>query len=463
MSSSYGTVKSRVIEAEKLPDSLYAENLYGTIYSYRTANRFIEGQKTWSQENPLYHTQRAEAANPGSQGFTQPHLREWLMGLDSGGEFTTVRYSYDDDVRPVVLWDSDGSGQFYRRWDFSGLLFPKTSSATFQSNVHWSAGDVVSRAHLIAMGTTAIARTIPTHPAVGVSTILGELRQGLPSVPGKAIVWDPIRNNRRNRRNRRNSRNQPTRARKGANGLKRGSSEFLNWTFAVAPAIADVQALAKNVSESEKILAQLERDSGRLVRRRYSFPDQITNELVSTTTGQYLQGAPLNARFYPAGGGTLVHRRKTVRKVWFSGAYTYYFRVGGDDLRGKIGDAKNYAEHVLGLRIDPEMAWNLSPWSWLADWKTNMGDVMTNISAFSRDSLVLRWGYVMETVTVTNSYTWTGTLLGVGRRSFTQNFTTTVKKRVKATPYGFGLDSDWRSFTGRQVAILGALGITRAL
>lgn len=463
MSSSYGTIRSRVTEAERLPDSTYFENLYGTIYSYRQKHNFVEGQKTWSSENPLWHTQQAERNNPGSQGFTQPHLREWLLGLDSGAEFTTVRYSYDDDVTPVTLWDTDGSGQFLRKWDFTGRLYPVYARADYRNFVAWSQGDVISRADLIAKGTTAIARTIPTHPAVGVSTILGELRQGLPSVPGKAIVWDPVRNSRRNKRRRRNSRNQPSRARKGANGLKRGSSEFLNWTFAVAPAIADVQALAKNVSESERILAQLERDSGRLVRRRYSFPDQITNELVSTKTGVYLQDAPLNARFYPAGGGTLVHRRKTVRKVWFSGAYTYYFRAGGDDLRGKISDAKNYAEHVLGLRIDPEMAWNLSPWSWLADWKTNMGDVMTNISAFSRDSLVLRWGYVMETVTVTNSYTWTGTLLRVGPKSFTQNFTTTVKKRVKATPYGFGLDSDWRSFTGRQVAILGALGITRAL
>jgi len=34
-----------------------------------------------------------------------------------------------------------------------------------------------------------------------------------------------------------------------------------------------------------------------------------------------------------------------------------------------------------------------------------------------------------------------------------------VKKRVKATPYGFGLDTD--AFTPRQWAILGSLGISR--
>lgn len=452
MSASHGTYKSRDLVYTK-PDSLYEENLYGQRSSQRYSHSFIGGQQTWSQENPLFHLQKEMRSNREVNRDLQ--TREWLLGLDSGGDFMTVSYEYDDNVQPVALSFRDGSGAFLREYKYTGRLYPRYSSARAKSHIAWSAPDLVSTADMISKGTTAIARTIPTHPAVGVSTILGELRQGLPSIPGKAIVWDPVRKRGRSSRTR-------SRARKGSDVMKRGSSEFLNWTFAVAPAIGDVQDLAKSVMESERILSQLERDSGRRVRRRYSFPDQITNEVVSTAFNQYLAPAGY-AGFYPRGGGTIVHRRKRTVRYWFSGAYSYYFQRGGDTTMGALRDAKNYAEHVLGLRIDPEMAWNLTPWSWLVDWKTNMGDVMTNISAFSRDDLVLRYGYIMRETRVIDSYTWSGFLSGAGNTSITQNFTTTVKKRVKATPYGFGLDSDWRSFTGRQVAILGALGITRAL
>jgi hypothetical protein len=40
-----------------------------------------------------------------------------------------------------------------------------------------------------------------------------------------------------------------------------------------------------------------------------------------------------------------------------------------------------------------------------------------------------------------------------------QTFRTIAKKRIRATPFGFGLNES--TFSGRQLAIIGALGLSR--
>jgi hypothetical protein len=88
-----------------------------------------------------------------------------------------------------------------------------------------------------------------------------------------------------------------------------------------------------------------------------------------------------------------------------------------------------------------------------------VGQVIHNLTAFSKDGLVMRYGYLMyrKTAEITHEHS------GVGFKSgatgpITTTFGTTLKRRVKAHPYGFGLTDE--SLTARQLAILAALGIT---
>lgn len=119
------------------------------------------------------------------------------------------------------------------------------------------------------------------------------------------------------------------------------------------------------------------------------------------------------------------------------------------------------ANKLLGTRLTPEVLWNLAPWSWAADWITNTGDVLHNISMFAQDGLVLRYGYVMEETIIER--TWT--LHGVGFKSSPgpYNFSSTLREihkvRRKATPFGFGVSEE--AFTPRQYSILAALGMSR--
>jgi hypothetical protein len=151
--------------------------------------------------------------------------------------------------------------------------------------------------------------------------------------------------------------------------------------------------------------------------------------------------------------------REITRKIWFKGAFTYFLPTGYES-RNRVDRAALFASEILGLEITPETIWNLTPWSWAADWVSNIGDVMSNVSDFASDGLVLRYGYLMENTIIKDTYTVTGTdLHRYGPTTIQNTFITEVKKRRRATPFGFGLDEG--SFTPRQTAIIAALGISR--
>jgi hypothetical protein len=288
---------------------------------------------------------------------------------------------------------------------------------------------------MIALGTTAIARTIPTNPIASASVFLGELaREGLP-IPGKQFLENP-----------------------GAHGL---AGEYLNYEFGLKPVISDLKKFREAYLSANKRIDQLKRDSGRLVRRRYSFPEERT---VETTHGLPATGSPTfnsgASGLYSSISGKLSRTRVTTTRFWFSGAYTYVY-PDGDQALGRMKQREQELNVLFGSRVTPATLWNLAPWSWLVDWKSNAGEVVHNLSAFANDGLVLRWGYMMCHMTIKDTYLLDGIVLRDGSGGpLSQTFVTDVKKRVKATPYGFGLDPG--AFTTRQWAILGALGISRA-
>jgi hypothetical protein len=288
---------------------------------------------------------------------------------------------------------------------------------------------------LIGQGATAIARTIPTNPVSGLATALGELkRDGIPDSIGSGLLFGQMKR------------------------ARAAGSDYLNVEFGWKPMLNDLLSLAHATREAEKILSQYERDSGKNIRRRYTFPADHS-VTTSTQTGQYPRPT-LAGQMFPNGAGTKVTTTTVQRDRWFSGCYTYYL-TAGNTVREKILRASQEANKLYGTRLNPEVLWNLAPWSWAVDWGANVGEVMTNVSAFTNDGLVMRHGYIMEKSISTVSYDLRMPGVGnAGPQSFNQTLTTTVKKRLKATPYGFGLD--FGGFTTRQWAIMGALGLSKA-
>lgn len=376
-----------------------------------------------------------------------PHQR--YKGEDVGGDFYTVKRSMHDNrgdaVNPVPQFSynvnpSDPPNHYY----YNGPLYPINPNASpslgpFGS--YWPPDLSYSDMELAAFGSTAISRCNPVQSPANLSVALAELfREGIPKMAGHALWKSRIKD------------------------FSALGDEFLNVVFGWQPLVADIKDTASAALNMDKLMRQYERDSGKLVRRGYNFPiDRSTTitEMVSPDkTGLWTGDADRPAsgwRQLP--GSKTVLEREIVRKLWFRGGFTYYLPA---DYYSRSQTMQNLylAQQLLGLEVTPETLWNLAPWSWAADWFTNAGDVFENVSNFASDGLLLRYGYLMENTIIKDTYTATGYILnGYGSTPLQLSLITEVKKRRRATPFGFGFDK--ASLTSRQIAILAALGISR--
>lgn len=386
----------------------------------------VQPQTTVSEGNPWHlrkHT-KGVRENIGSEFYTE---RRRFVGKPTVIDVASVNYSVNGKAgsayRGPVFLGTAGVKHHSAPWPYSPLLYDGS--------------------RLLGQGTEAIARTIPTNPVADVAVFLGELREGLPKIVGSQLIRDRGKNLRRN-----------------------AGGEYLNVEFGWKPLIADMQKFADATRNSEKYLAQLRRDSGRNVRRRYTFPMETvtTQETIATGNAAIAQctpaGSDLVSMFRNPERATLVETTKSTREVWFSGCYSYYLDPG-DDAMGKVGRAAAEANKLYGVRLTPETLWNLAPWSWAIDWVTNIGDIIHNLVAFSNDGLVLRYGYVMEKSVrdITRTLSGLTPFRGTCPQTISQTIRVESKRRIRASPYGF--DVDWPDFTNRQIAIVSALGMTQ--
>jgi hypothetical protein len=277
-----------------------------------------------------------------------------------------------------------------------------------------------SELQAIALGATGIARTLPTNPAFDLSVQIGELRsEGLPRLPGEAM-------------------------RESTKRAREAGGEYLNVEFGWRPLVSAVRDFASTVNNSDKIIRQYQEDANHVIHRQFHWPIKTDSKSVSDRFGMQ---PPIG--FFSGGA-----REQTIyQHQWFEGDYIYYLPLGGS-TNEKVRRFGSYARKLLGIRLTPEVLWNLSPWSWAADWFGNMGDIATNISNLHTDGLVLRNGYFMShSARTTIDY---GRFNGLfQRRTRLEEF----KLRRVATPYGFGVS--YSSLSTRQIAIISALGLSK--
>jgi len=307
--------------------------------------------------------------------------------------------------------------------------------------LNWPPIQSSSDAELNKIGASTSALVEPTNSLANLSTFLGELlKDGFPSIPGIRLWEERI-----------------------LLAVKAGD-EFLNVVFGWLPLLSDVHQAADALQRATKILQQFERDAGKVVRRKYRYEPVRTEETVlyaSNVTPWYGSSAGSIGEIF--GRGNVYRTRKTVRSVWFSAAYTYHLSrsmLGLDGLEGAATEAKK----VFGLELTPEVLWNLAPWSWAIDWFSNAGDVIHNISALTQYGLVMKYGYIMESVETRDIYTWEQTSTGsTGMKTVVPPFEMVCKTKLRrqANPFGFGVS--WDGLNDLQRAILAALGITRLL
>lgn len=358
---------------------------------------------------------------------------------DVGGEFFTQRsYVVGNPINVSASSTTIVNASIARDVTYVGPIWPVSGSYMQFPNPIRS-----SDAQLYKLGATAVANCKPTNAVINLATFLSEvLREGLPRVPFKD--WEVGTKTTLDTK------------------VRGGADEYLNWQFGWKPVINDIEAVAAQIANAERVIAQYERDAGRVVRRRWELPEKQ-----SYSSTQYLE---LASGWYGPKHTDLVRSGRsyqlkvedfTSEKTWFSGAFTYHLP---SDWKGRkeMSSANARLQDLFDLELTPEAVWNATPWTWAVDWFANTGDVLSNITSWAKDGLVMRYGYIMQHCVAERVYTLLEPrpLQGAGGSNLpSARLITETKTRKRANPYGFGVS--WDSLSATQQAILAALGITR--
>lgn len=325
----------------------------------------------------------------------------------------------------------------------------------------------VSDATLVAEGTRLINVTNPLKPPVDLAVSLSEfLREGLPSGLGKALIGSAP--NKRDL-------------------IRSLGSDYLNYMFGISPIIRDIASLVDLLQGSYDMITTWQRNDGRKIRRRRAW------DLPSTRTSfnKTLSGDASISIILPVSlsNKTAVGLNKGTTADWtgqiesnmdsstsysFSSSFEYKLSALIPEypepirtlLLGNYSN-KQIVEALLLMRqygLDPSSVqsantyWNLLPFSWLLDWFVNIGDLMSSVTAFQQQGLLLDYGY-MTSYQVNRFSADYWFKIGTSTYSGVCYLEGIKHRRIRATPYGFGT-----TFTGLntvQLSLLAALATSR--
>lgn len=429
--SSFLKRKSRVIRGPNEHGRVKRRNFANLPWIVETFNNRRDGiQITESEGHPFKHRFR-------------------MLDGDVGGPFRTQKN--ETVIQPLVSQYVDnakgGVGRTYEGTMTSP--FPNSAKVGFTAYPIPLSKSVEPSSDLDSKGAIAVAASNPTNPLNNASTFLGEiLKDGLPTAPGLSLWRDRT------------------------DAILGVAKEFLNAEFGWIPMVDEIREFSGSISHMAKVLRQYERDQGKLVRRSWYFPIDKSEETVQNPGGSKFPDTPRfggtvtidssTEQFLPKGFADLTKRKS--RKLWFSGAFTYTIP---EDFFSGLYSAGSEADKLLGSTLTPQTLWELTPWSWAVDWFSNAQSVVENLEALKINGLVMPYGYMMCETRASNTYSFRQTVFQ-GPKGPVQSiavpdtsFISIKKERAQANPFGFGLE--YSDLTPIQLAILAALGITRAL
>lgn len=315
--------------------------------------------------------------------------------------------------------------------------------------------------YLNAQGTAFIRRARPGNPAVSVGQYLVELRE-LPSIPHflkpKAKRFCDL------------------------------GSEYLNVEFGWTPFVKDLLKIHDLQKSLDKKLKQLVRDNGLNIRRRDK--QKVTTSSLTLAEGilevpfghlgdDLIGGTALLDGYHtigPFGGGvpasvpgsvdyTLTEEQTLTE--WNCGTFRYYVpNIGSSEWTEKA------VKTLYGANLSPQTLYAVYPWTWLADWFFNVGDILSNLETNAVSNETLTNAYSMFTKQVDRKvnariqwFDWDRTdsgpfVLPAGSAELVHTISRVNKTRRQASPFGFGLKRS--EFTPSQWAILGALAASKA-
>lgn len=238
-------------------------------------------------------------------------------------------------------------------------------------------------------------------------------------------------------------------------------SNYLAIEFGWKPFLSDIRNWYQSLIEIDKRVSQLRRDNGRWIRRGGIVKhDSDSGQLSINASNQITPWDP-NAKSYYA-KRTFTYEER----VWFSAAFRYYIPGLDSQEWGKL----RAIQELWDLKITPEAVYNLIPFSWLVDWHSNLGSVISNLQASINDHLVAKYAYVMRhKKTTTETHAGASVMQRIQATptspyetkwipvSCSSSVTVETKARAVANPFGFNVFLP--DYSAWQKSILLALGL----
>jgi hypothetical protein len=170
------------------------------------------------------------------------------------------------------------------------------------------------------------------------------------------------------------------------------SDAYLQWSFNIAPVIADIEAVLHVLTASHDRLKRLRAGSGNVLTKHFqaSLEDSYKDKTI-TCSGLQCASWCVAPPTVDASCSVEYTRRQ------FNATIQYVYSVNAPDgLASEIGSFLD----VLGVNLNPSIIWNAIPWTFVVDW-------FANISSWL-DQLKVR---NIEPVTVILDYCWSISLV----------------------------------------------------
>jgi hypothetical protein len=410
----------------------FTSNIYGFIhtdYSSYTRHERVDSFRSGRGESGKEITSSRDLIASATDG-----QKSRFNKFDTGHSFLSrkelpIKHSFPG----VFLTSPVDSTKFFR----GPLEVPLDTDTT--SGAVWP---LVSTINTGYYAPRFVAQTNPTTPIAGIGQFLGEIER-LP----KFFLNESYLRYR-------------------VNYFRLLGNDYLNVAFGWLPFISDLKKAVDVAIHANDLARQIYQDSGRWIRRK-----RTLDPIVNTVLKRYKTANPYRLNFLDSnqaavffvGGnqyGDLTVEDTITETYSFSAAFQYFIEGDGTFL-GEADSQLKALDRLLGFKPTPSVLYELMPYSWLIDWMSNVGNVVSNWTQFMDDRLVMPYCYLMRTTHVKRVATARDVRLYSYPNPISPTTTqeTVQKERVRGTPFGFGLDPD--GFTGRQWAILAALGLSK--
>lgn len=247
--------------------------------------------------------------------------------------------------------------------------------------------------------------------------------------------------------------------------LSQQADTYLTIMFGLMPLVRDIGGYLDTLGKGDKRFKQLIRDEGRSVYRRRELlhlaaSGTYHNSSSTTTAGNTALGPILVSQCYAPGIG-ITGTWNDSRRVWCAGRSRYMLPPGPRDAAW----LQELAERMLGARMGASTAYNLTPWTFVVDYFTDLGTFVEACDpAYIADKLVFEYAYIMDTELKTSrdvgyQHCYTGKTGPATKVEATRYRITTRKARVSASVFGWGFSQE--TLSPAKMGILGALGLSR--